>query len=139
MNIRKKCRICNSKLERIISLKKISLVGNFFKKKGDNKRFPITLNYCKRCKHVQIAEIIHPKKLFSNYLWQTSISKTNILIFDELIGLYKRYFSTKTKVLEIACNDGAFLKYLQKKISLFFSWYRSCEKYLREKQRHSIY
>ena len=73
MKIRKNCRICNSKLEKIISFKKISLVGNFFKGKGDNKKFPISLNFCKKCKHVQIAEIINPKTLFSNYLWQTSL------------------------------------------------------------------
>jgi len=119
MKIRKNCRICNSKLEKIISFKKISLVGNFFKRKGDTKKFPISLNFCKKCKHVQIAEIIDPRTLFSNYLWQTSVSKTNISIFNELINTYKKRFSKKTKVLEIACNDGSFLKFLQKKFGCF--------------------
>ena len=119
MKIRKKCRICNHKLQRIISFKKISLVGNFYRKKGDKKKFPISLNYCKKCKHVQIAEIINPKKLFSNYLWQTSVSKTNFLIFEKLLSKYKKFFSKKSKLLEIACNDGSFLKYVQKRCSCF--------------------
>jgi SAM-dependent methyltransferase len=117
MKIRKKCRICNSTIKKIITFNRISLVGNFFENKGDNKKFPISLNFCKKCKHVQIAEIINPKKLFSNYLWQTSVSKTNFLIFQDLINSYKKKFSKKTKVLEIACNDGSFLKFLQKKFN----------------------
>ena len=119
MRVRKKCRICNHRLQNIISFKKISLVGNFFKKEGDSKKFPISLNFCKKCKHVQIAEIINPKKLFTDYLWQTSVSKTNFLLFNELIKQYRKFLTKKTKVLEIACNDGSFLKYLQKKIDCF--------------------
>jgi SAM-dependent methyltransferase len=121
MRVRKKCRICNHRLQKIISFKKISLVGNFFKNKGDSKKFPISLNFCKKCKHVQIAEIINPKKLFTDYLWQTSVSKTNFLIFNELIKQYKNLLTKKTKVLEIACNDGSFLKYLQKKFDCFLA------------------
>lgn len=115
MKIRKKCRICNFKLQKIISFNKISLVGNFFKRRGDVKKFPISLNFCKKCKHAQIAEIVNPKKLFSNYLWQTSVSKSNISIFKELLSKYKKFFSKKTKLLEIASNDGSFLKYIQKR------------------------
>ena len=115
MKIRKKCRICNFKLQKIISFNKISLVGNFFKRRGDVKKFPISLNFCKKCKHAQIAEIVNPKKLFYNYLWQTSVSKSNISIFKELLSKYKKFFSKKTKLLEIASNDGSFLKYIQKR------------------------
>ncbi len=121
MKIRKKCRICNFRLQNIISFKKISLVGNFNKYKSDNKKFPISLNFCQKCKHVQIAEVVNPKKLFSNYLWQTSVSKTNLLIFSELVNKYKKYFSKKNKVLEIACNDGSFLNFLQKKFDCFLA------------------
>ena len=119
MKIRKNCRICHSKTVKIISFKKISLVGNFFKKKGDLKKFPISLNFCTKCKHVQIGEIVNQRMLFSNYFWQTSVSKTNISIFDDLIKLYKKKLNNNTKVLEIACNDGSFLRYLQKKFRCF--------------------
>ena len=120
MKLRKNCRICNFKLQKIISFNKISLVGNFYKNKGDKKKFPISLNFCKKCKHVQIAEIVNPVKLFSNYLWQTSVSKTNFLIFEQLLKQYKNFFKNEAKVLEIACNDGSFLKFLKKKFNCLF-------------------
>ena len=120
MKLRKNCRICSFKLQKIISFNKISLVGNFYKNKGDKKKFPISLNFCKKCKHVQIAEIINPVKLFSNYLWQTSVSKTNFLIFEQLLKQYKKFFKNKAKVLEIACNDGSFLKFLKKEFNCLF-------------------
>ena len=82
MKLRKNCRICSFKLQKIISFNKISLVGNFYKNKAIKKN-SLCLNFCKKCKHVQIAEIINPVKLFSNYLWQT-VSKTNFLIFEQL-------------------------------------------------------
>ena len=56
--------------------------------------------------------------LFSNYFWQTSVSKTNISIFDDLIKLYKKKLNNNTKVLEIACNDGSF-KISSKKFRCF--------------------
>lgn len=117
MIIRKKCRICEGRLIKIISLNKICLVGNFLKLKKKQKRYPISLNYCNKCFHIQIAEIISPKKLFSNYLWETGISKSNYDIFRDIAFQYKSKINKKTKVFEIASNDGSFLKFLRKKFS----------------------
>ena len=91
----------------------------FIRIKEIKKNSPISLNFCKKCKHVQIAEIINPVKLFSNYLWQTSVSKTNFLIFEQLLKQYKKFFKNKAKVLEIACNDGSFLKFLKKNLIVY--------------------
>ena len=77
------CRICNYKLKKIINLGKISLVGNFQKKRTNQKKYKISLNYCISCKHVQISERLNPDLLFKNYLWETGLSKTNIsLLFS---------------------------------------------------------
>ena len=58
------CRICKGKLTKIIDLGKISLVGNFSRKSKKEKKFKISLNFCIKCKHVQIAEILNPNLLF---------------------------------------------------------------------------
>ncbi len=112
----KNCRICRGKLKEIINLKKIALVGNFLKKKNNQKKYKITLNYCKKCKHVQIAEIINPDLLFKNYLWETGVSKSNLLLIKNFIKKLRKFkISDKSKILEIASNDGSLINTIKKK------------------------
>ena len=95
-------------------------MGNFFKKKINQKKYNISLNYCLNCKHVQIAERLSPDLLFKNYLWETGISKSNItLIKNLLIKLKKFGINKKSKILEIASNDGSFIEILKKKFNSF--------------------
>ena len=115
-----KCRICKKNLKKILNLGKITLVGEFPIKKKKLKKYNISLNYCKICKHVQIAELINPNKLFKNYLWETGVSSTNIKLIEDIVKKLKKYdIGKKSKVLEIACNDGSFLNILQKKVGCF--------------------
>tara|TARA_Y100001970_G_C14246669_1_gene868790 strand:- start:720 stop:1934 length:1215 start_codon:yes stop_codon:yes gene_type:complete len=114
------CRICNYKLKKIINLGKISLVGNFQKKRTNQKKYKISLNYCTSCKHVQISERLNPDLLFKNYLWETGISKTNISLLKKLLSKLKSLgINKKSKILEIASNDGSFIKILKKKFNSF--------------------
>ncbi len=114
------CRICNYKLKKIINLGKISLVGNFQKKRTNQKKYKISLNYCISCKHVQISERLNPDLLFKNYLWETGISKTNISLLKKLLSKLKSLgINKKSKILEIASNDGSFIKILKKKFNSF--------------------
>ena len=116
----KKCRICNHKIKIIIHLGKIALVGNFFKNKNNQKKYNISLNYCLNCKHVQISERLSPDLLFKNYLWETGISTSNISLIKKLsIKLKKLGISKKSKILEIASNDGSFIQILKKKFNSF--------------------
>ena len=118
--MKKRCRICNYRIKEIINLGKIALVGNFLKKKIDQKKYNISLNYCLKCKHVQISEQLNPDLLFKNYLWETGISKSNILLIKKLlIKLKKLGINKKSKILEIASNDGSFIKILKKKFNSF--------------------
>ncbi len=114
-NKMKNCRICSGKLKEIINLKKIALVGNFSKKKSNQKKYKITLNYCKKCKHVQIGEIINPDLLFKNYLWETGVSKSNLLLIKDFIKRLKKFkLGFKSKILEIASNDGSLISAIKK-------------------------
>ena len=116
----KNCRICNYRIKKIINFGKIALVGNFFKKKINQKKYNISLNYCLNCKHVQIAERLSPDLLFKNYLWETGISKSNITLIKNLLIKLKKYgINKKSKILEIASNDGSFIEILKKKFNSF--------------------
>ena len=115
-----KCRICYSKIKKIINFKKIALVGNFLKNKNYQKKYKISLNYCLKCKHVQISEHLNPDLLFKKYLWETGISKSNIFLIKNLLNILKKFrINNKSKVLEIASNDGSFIYNLKKKFKSF--------------------
>ena len=112
------CRICKSPLKEILNFGKINLVGQFYKKKNKSKKYQITLCFCSKCKHVQIKQRINPDLLFKNYLWETGISNSNIIIINKLIKYLKKFnINKRSKVLEIASNDGIFLNILQKKLN----------------------
>lgn len=114
------CRICSGKLSLIIDFGKISLVGIFLKKVKKIKKYALSLNYCNDCKHVQIKEILKRDLLFRNYLWETGISKSNINLINEIIKKLKKNRVNKTsKILEIASNDGSFLKKIREKFKCF--------------------
>ena len=114
------CRICGSKIKKIIDFGKIALVGNFLKKKRKQKKYKISLNYCVSCKHVQISEKLNPHLLFKNYLWETGISESNIHILKDLLQKLKKFgINKKSKILEIASNDGSFIKILKEKFDCF--------------------
>ena len=92
---------------------------NFLKKKNF-KKYKISLNFCKICKHVQISEILNPDLLFKNYLWETGVSKTNINLIKIFINkLSKSKINKNSKILEIASNDGSLLDFVKKKFKCF--------------------
>ncbi len=111
--MKKKCRICNDKLISILNFKKVALSGNFIKKSEikKEKKYSLSAGVCNKCKHLQIQDLVNPKKLFNHYEWETGISKSNIeLILDLLKTLKKRFkLNNESKILEIASNDGTLL------------------------------
>ena len=114
------CRICKGKLKKIINFGKIALVGNFFRTKKILKFFNISLNFCLKCKHLQISEILNQNALFKNYVWETGVSKSNIDLIRNLIRKIKKYGIKKdSQILEIASNDGTLLHLIKKKYKCF--------------------
>ena len=62
--MKKNCRICNNRLISILNFKKVALSGSFLKKSQIKleKKYPLSIAVCKECKHLQIQNIINPKK-----------------------------------------------------------------------------
>ena len=112
--LRKSCRICKDKLLDVIHFNKVALSGTFLNKNRikKEKKYPISLAVCKRCKHIQIKNIVNLKKLFHHYEWETAISKSNIILIKNLLSNLNRKFklNKNSKVFEIASNDGILLK-----------------------------
>ena len=104
-----KCRICNNKLISIFDFKKVALSGSFIKKSEikKEKKYSLSIAVCQKCKHLQIQDIIDPKKLFKHYDWETRVSKSNFELISSLLKTLriKFHINKKSKIFEIASND----------------------------------
>jgi len=72
--------------------------------------FPLVLNRCEDCYHLQLSHAVNPDLLFKNYLYVSGTSQTLRDYFDWFAKEALTYFDggrlPKT-VLDIACNDGS--------------------------------
>ena len=102
----KRCLACGGKnLFQVIDLGKQPLANNY----GEKKKYPLVLNACKDCDHAQLSISVDPKKLFSHYLYESGTSQT---LRDWFSAFAK--FSVSGKILDIASNDGTFLRYCKR-------------------------
>ena len=111
---RELCALCQTdKIERVINFGKTPLANSYLLKKNQTSEiYPLTLSLCKSCGHLQLNEIVSPKKMFSNYFYVSGTSKVLINHFKDYASkiISKFKLDKKDKVLDIACNDGTFLK-----------------------------
>ena len=121
--MKKKCRICNNRLISILNFKKVALSGSFLKKNEiiNEKKYPLSVAVCENCKHLQIQNLVKPQKLFNHYEWETGVSKSNIELILSLLKSLKKNFNLnkKSKIFEIASNDGTLLKEAKNRYNSF--------------------
>jgi 2-polyprenyl-3-methyl-5-hydroxy-6-metoxy-1,4-benzoquinol methylase len=106
----KECLCCGSKkLKLVLDLNEQPL-ANSFKKTAEEAEptFPLKLNICEECTHLQLSHAVNPDLLFKNYLYVSGTSQTLRDYFDWFAKRTLEYFETPPKtVLDIACNDGS--------------------------------
>ena len=112
------CRSCgNTDLKRVVSLGYQPLANNLLKKKESECEFyPLELNYCPNCHNCQLSVSVNPKKMFSNYLYTSSTSKSFRKHFHDASKKYIKDFklsSKKSYIIDIGSNDGVALKPFQ--------------------------
>ena len=116
MNIRN-CLVCGKKnLIKYLDLGKQPLANNLSKKINVSK-YPLEVLYCKNCYHNQLSYEIKKEKLFSNYLYLSSQSKTLQKHFDKSAIKYIKLFGLKKNscIIDAGSNDGIALKFYNKK------------------------
>ena len=108
------CRACRrSGLMPILSLGDHPLANALKASAGAaEERYPLTLMFCDGCGLVQIAETVDKAALFSQYVWVTGTSATARQFARTFFSLATRVrpLSSRDLVVEIASNDGTFLK-----------------------------
>ena len=109
------CRSCgNLKLKRVVSLGYQPLANNLLKKKDEKcELYPLEVNYCDQCHNCQLSIVVNPKKMFSNYLYTSSTTKTSRDHFVKAANKYIKDFKLTVKksyIIDIGSNDGIALK-----------------------------
>ncbi len=109
------CRSCgNTKLQRAISLGYQPLANNLLNKKDEKcELYPLEVNYCNKCHNCQLSVSVNPKKMFSNYLYTSSTSKS---FREHFINAAKKYIKefklnkNNSYIIDVGSNDGVALK-----------------------------
>ena len=109
------CRSCgNTELKRVVSLGYQPLANNLTKKKDEKcDLYPLEVNYCQKCHNCQLSVAVDPKKMFSNYLYTSSTSKTFRDHFVKAAKKYSKELKLNKKnsyIIDIGSNDGIALK-----------------------------
>ena len=106
----KECLCCGSeRLKLVLDLNEQPLANSFKKTaEEDEPTFPLCLNICEDCTHLQLSHAVNPDLLFKNYLYVSGTSQTLRDYFDWFAKRTLEYFETTPQtVLDIACNDGS--------------------------------
>lgn len=110
------CLACGEKnLESAINLGNQPLANNFLDKPDQNDFYPLAVNLCTNCYHLQLTHVVDPKIIYQNYAYVSGTSQT-YLDYMFWFAKWTREYSNNWRgsVLDIGCNDGSQLDYFSK-------------------------
>jgi len=109
------CLTCGgSNLRTVIDLGNQPLANNYHSGQKQEE-FPLKLNVCPDCWHLQLSHVINPDLMFKHYLYVSGTSQTLKNYFDEFANKTLEYYPAAKSVLDIACNDGTQLDFYKQK------------------------
>lgn len=121
------CLLCNGFLEEVISFGKTPLANELLtieesKDLSCDKfdQFELTLMKCNDCGHCQLNTLVDEDRMYKHYLYVSGTNSTNIKHFRDYANKILQKFYPRSSnmrvneventILEIASNDGTFLK-----------------------------
>lgn len=116
--VKENCRICFShNLVTYFNFGNMPLVDSFIGagESGD-LRVPLAVCFCQNCALSQLSVVVHPKLLFSNYVYHSSVSNTFRAHCAAMAREVKALLGRESglKGVDIASNDGCLLKEFKK-------------------------
>lgn len=108
----KECIACGSAaLVPVLDLGYQPLANSYMKSKREIlQAFPLNINRCTHCYHVQLTHQVNPELMFKDYAYVSGTAKTQLDYFDWFVQqIISTYGKTPKTVLDIGCNDGSFL------------------------------
>lgn len=140
------CLACGSKdLQFVLDLNTQPL-ANSYKIKCDEvqEEYPLAINHCKNCHHVQLTHMVNPDLMFKDYLYVTGTSQTMKDHCWWFANYSTEYFKTLHKHLpvnafDIGCNDGTQLDYYKKLGILTYGIDPAENLHEQASQKHEVY
>lgn len=117
---RKECRICSGReLKTFLSLGPMPLANHFLSRvelKTSEAFYPLDVNWCPNCSLIQLAQVVEPEVLFSDYPYIPSTSATMVRHFRKLAEeIVSRFKLEKTDlVLDVGSGNGTLLSQFRK-------------------------
>lgn len=118
------CRACGSDhLTKYLDLGPMPLSNNLENSSLSSKlseRFPLQILICEDCALSQLSVIVDPEKMFSNYVYRSSVNKPYVDHCRQMARTLKEKYSLDGSSfhIDIAGNDGALLKEFKEEIGL---------------------
>lgn len=118
------CRACGSDhLTKYLDLGPMPLSNNLENSSLSAKlseRFPLQILICEDCALSQLSVIVDPEKMFSNYVYRSSVNKPYVDHCRQMARTLKEKYSLNGSSfhIDIAGNDGALLKEFKEEIGL---------------------
>lgn len=111
------CIACgNDSLYLVLDMGLQPLANSFKKHKDDaENQYPLAVNFCPKCSHLQLTHLVHQDELFKHYLYVSGTSNTQLNYFNWFGDLVSSSINkTSGKILDIGCNDGSQLNVFKK-------------------------
>ena len=110
------CLACgNDKLSTILNLGHQPLANNFSKDLDNNEIYPLAINQCTNCFHLQLTHVVDPGIIYQNYSYVSGTSQTYLDYMWWFAKWTREYAGTRFgSVLDIGCNDGSQLDFYKK-------------------------
>jgi SAM-dependent methyltransferase len=118
MNARLACRFCSSPLREVFADLGTTPLANSYVSaarlaKTPEESYPLVARLCTECLLVQVEDVVPPSAIFSDYAYFSSYSTAWVEHARIYAGAMRKRFGLgpKSKVVEIASNDGYLLKH----------------------------
>jgi len=113
------CILCSSiNVVSLFNLKDTPLANEFVtisELKLEQATFPLHMNMCSDCNHVQLGHSVNPNRMFAQYAYVSGTAKSFVQHFHDLADHVITSFALDSTsfVVEIGSNDGTLLKRFQ--------------------------
>lgn len=101
------CVACSSSnIATVLDLGKQPLANNFIDRPQKQTEYPLALNRCMICGHLQLSVNVDREKIFSNYIYRSGTTRTLKSYFDWFAKFITERHGVG-RILDVACNDGS--------------------------------
>lgn len=103
----KKCFCCgNNNLKTVLDLGNQPLANDYHNNLVLQEEYPLKLNLCDKCFHLQLSHTVNPDLMFKHYLYVSGTTQTLRDYFDVFAKKTLEYNPKAKNILDIASNDG---------------------------------